>query len=191
MNGVNRDSTHDNHSIPQSAPMIRRARFVMAWSLCSLAATAQSPIEIGDHKQLFIDKRFIATSDRIELRMNPVQKLGLILDESGRPSSESGHTSRVIEDSGSIRLYIGAGDLFILESEDGLRFKRVDVRIGRGELPTIFLDKHDPDPARRYKLFWLQTQNPFNSETDGIFCRLFRRWISLYKRGSSPSVLDR
>ncbi|MEO8352541.1 MAG: hypothetical protein ABI680_12465 [Chthoniobacteraceae bacterium] len=101
--------------------------------------------------------------------MNSAQKLGLILDETGNPSAETGHTSRVIEDQGMIRLYIGAGDLFVLESDDGVRFKRTGISIGRGELPTIFLDSHDPDPARRYKLFWLQTQSPFNPVTDGIF----------------------
>ncbi|HEX2748789.1 MAG TPA: hypothetical protein VHM91_12365, partial [Verrucomicrobiales bacterium] len=60
-------------------------------------------------------------------------------------------------------------DLFVLESDDGVRFKRTGISIGRGDLPTIFLDKHDPDPARRYKLFWLQSREPFNPETDGIF----------------------
>ncbi len=149
--------------------MIYRLLLVLAWSLCVLDAAAQAPLEIGSRKQLFIDQRFIAASKGVERHMNPAQKLGLILDEKGQPSSESGHTSRVIEDKGRIRLYVGAGDLFILESEDGIKFKRVDVRIGRGELPTIFLDPHDPDPARRYKLFWLQTQNPFNPKTDGIF----------------------
>jgi hypothetical protein len=143
--------------------------FVLGCVLCGFDAWAQAPIEIGSRKQLFIDKRFIAAGEGVELRMNPAQKLGLILDEKGQPSSETGHTSRVIEDNGKIRLYVGAGDLFILESEDGIRFKRVDVRIGRGELPTIFLDKHDPDPARRYKLFWLQMHNPFNPEKDGIY----------------------
>jgi hypothetical protein len=149
--------------------MISRILLLLACSLCPLDAKAQSPLEIGSRKQLFIDKRFIAAAERVELHMNPAQKLGLILDEKGQPSTESGHTSRVIEDQGKIRLYVGAGDLFALESEDGLKFKRVGIPIGRGDLPTIFLDQHDPDPARRYKLFWLQAQNPFNRETDGIF----------------------
>ncbi|MBP9902584.1 MAG: hypothetical protein IT579_06040 [Verrucomicrobia subdivision 3 bacterium] len=138
-------------------------------SLCVCGAGAQSPLEVGSRKQVFMDQRFIAASKGVELHMNSAQKLGLILDEKGQPSSESGHTSRVIEDQGRIHLYVGAGDLFVLESEDGLHFKRVGIPIGRGELPTIFLDLHDPDPARRYKLFWLQANNPFNSKTDGIF----------------------
>lgn len=146
-----------------------RLLLLFGGSLCVCGAGAQSPLEVGSRKQLFMDQRFIAASKGVELHMNSAQKLGLILDEKGQPSSESGHTSRVIEDQGRIHLYVGAGDLFVLESEDGLHFKRVGIPIGRGELPTIFLDLHDPDPARRYKLFWLQANNPFNSKTDGIF----------------------
>jgi hypothetical protein len=149
--------------------MIYRILLLIACSLDAIEVRAQAPLEIGSHKQLLIDRRFIAASHGIELHMNPAQKLGLILDEAGQPSSESGHTSRVIMDQGKIRLFVGAGDLFVLESEDGLRFKRTGIQIGRGELPTIFLDQHDPDPSRRYKLFWLQTKSPFDPRTDGIF----------------------
>lgn len=138
-------------------------------ALFAASIFAEAPREIGSRKQLFIDKRFIASSENVELRMNPAQKLGLILDDNGQPSPESGHTSRVMEDQGKIRLYVGAGDLTVLESDDGLRFRRTGITIGRGELPTIFLDPHDPDPARRYKLFWLRSGSPFNRETDGIF----------------------
>lgn len=144
------------------------------WPLLSLAlsvsgAAAEAPVAVGSRKQLFIDQRFIATQRNVELRQNGAQKLGLILDEHGKPSLETGHTSRVIEDQGRVRLYVGAGDLYVLESDDGLRFKRVGRSLGRGELPTIFLDRHDPNPARRYKLFWLQTKIPFDPKTDGIF----------------------
>lgn len=152
---------------------VRRSRFLSLSSFVSLLAVgilkAEEPLQVGCRKQLFIDQRFIAASDQVELRMNPAQKLGLILDENGQPSSISGHTSRVIEDQGKIHLYIGAGDLFVLESDDGLRFKRVGNSIGRGDLPTIFLDPHERDAARRYKLFWLRAGEPFNRETDGIF----------------------
>ncbi|RYD35603.1 MAG: hypothetical protein EOP86_08045, partial [Verrucomicrobiaceae bacterium] len=88
---------------------------------------AQAATDIGNRKQLFIDKRFIASSEGVELRLNQAQKLGLIQDENGNPSSESGHTSRVIEDQGKIRLYIGAGDLTALESDDGIRFRRTGI----------------------------------------------------------------
>ena len=149
--------------------VLRCAICVLGWSAGAFTTFAQTPLEVGNQKQLFIDRRFIAASEGIELHMNPAQKLGLILDEKGEASKESGHTSRVIEDQGKIRLYVGAGDLFVLESDDGIRFKRTGISIGRGDLPTIFLDKHDPDPARRYKLFWLQAKAAFDPETDGIF----------------------
>src|SRR5690606_28747518 len=155
------------------APLgIYRMLLLCGWALSACLLEAEEPagaLDVGDRKQLFIDKRFIVTSEGVTLRMNPAQKLGLILDESGQPSPENGHISRVIDDNGRVRLYVGAGDVFILESEDGMRFKRIDTKIGRGELPTIFLDKHDPDPARRYKLFWLRTHMPFDPKTDGIF----------------------
>ena len=130
---------------------------------------AQEPLQAGSAKQLFMDRRFIGAADGIELTMNPAQKLGLILDEKGNPFDAQGHTSRVIEDQGKIRLYVGAGDLVVLESDDGIRFKKTGISIGRGDLPTIFRDPHDPDPARRYKLFWLQSRIPFDPQTDGIF----------------------
>src|SRR6185312_15654265 len=109
--------------------MICRILLLLGWWLCALEVRAQAPLEVGNRKQLFIDKRFIAAGQGVELHMNPAQKLGLILDEKGQPSSESGHTSRVIEDQGKIHLYVGAGDLFVLESEDGLKFKRVGISI--------------------------------------------------------------
>lgn len=149
--------------------MFCRLLLVMLWSHGLVDLKAQAPLEIGSRKQLFIDKRFIAHNQGVELHMNPAQKLGLILDETGQPSSESGHTSRVIVDRGKIHLYVGAGDLYILESDDGLRFKRIGTQLGRGELPTILLDQHESDSARRYKLFWLQAKNPFDFKTDGIF----------------------
>jgi hypothetical protein len=162
---VFRPLTYSRDDIEKSATFLHSS----ADSPHAFKAVAQAPLEVGSQKQLFIDRRFIAAAEAVELRMNPAQKLGLILDEAGHPSKETGHTSRVVEDQGKIRLYVGAGDLFVLESEDGMRFKRAGISIGRGELPTIFLDAHDPDPARRYKLFWLQSQTPFNPETDGIF----------------------
>ncbi len=65
----------------------------MLW-LCALALAA-SPLDVADQKQLFIDRRFIAESSRIELRTNPAQKLGRILDEQGKPLQ--GHVSQVID----------------------------------------------------------------------------------------------
>lgn len=127
---------------------------------------ADEPVDVGGRKQLFIDGRFISDSDNVELHTNQAQKLGLISDEQGRPIFQ--HVSRVFEVDGKTRLYVGADGLNVLESEDGLRFKNAGSIPG-GVLPTIFLDPHDPDPARRYKLFRMELKDPFDPATDGVF----------------------
>lgn len=125
------------------------------------------PVTIAGHKQLFIDKRFMAAYDNVGLRMNPGQKLGPLVDEQGQRLM--GHVSGVWEEHGRVRLYLGADDLAVYESDDGLRFKRLDVTIPHGFFPTVFIDPHESDPRRRYKLFYLQWKDPFDPQTDGVF----------------------
>jgi len=80
-----------------------------------------------------------------------------------------GHVSRVIEDQGKIRLYIGHDGVEIFESDDCLHFKTTGRSIGGGSFSTIFLDPHDSNPARRYKLFLLKSQPTFDRATDGVY----------------------
>lgn len=126
-----------------------------------------APLEISGRKQLFIDQRFIERSDNVVLRMNQGQKLGPICDEQGRRIQ--GHVSGVWEDGGKIRLYIGADDLAVYESDDGQRFARTDINISNGIFPTIFVDTRESNPALKYKLFWLQLSAPFDREKDGVY----------------------
>lgn len=130
------------------------------------ASALASPLDVGKHAQLFIDNRFIEASENITLEMQPAQKLGRIVGEDGKPISE--HVSRVIADEQTIRLYVGAESLTLLESTDGFQFRRT-ASIPCGALPTIFLDEHDPDPNRRYKLFYLRLSQPHNPDTDGVY----------------------
>src|SRR5579871_2499274 len=145
--------------------MLRVLLFVIGALLSATTLAADAPLDVSGKKQLFIDMRFIARSDRVEFRMNPAQKLGPLQDEQGRPLQ--GHVSRVIEDGGKIRLYIGAEGLTVLESDDALHFRRIG-EIPGGILPTIFLDPHEADPARRYKLFRLESKQTFDPATDGV-----------------------
>lgn len=46
---------------------------------------AEAPLNVGVAKQLFIDSRFVARSDNVELHMNPAQKMGRIVGEAGKP----------------------------------------------------------------------------------------------------------
>lgn len=132
-----------------------------------LFAAPPDPIDVADRKQLFIDDRFIADRDRIELRANPAQKLGLVHDEKGEPLQ--GHVSRVIEEGGKIRLYLGAEDVAVLESDDGLRFRRRGATLNGGVFPTIFLDPHEPDPSKKYKLFRVVFGQPFDPSKHGVY----------------------
>jgi hypothetical protein len=125
------------------------------------------PLNIGRQKQLFIDKRFVAAGDNVELHMNPGQKLGPLVDDKGQRIQ--GHVSGVLEDGGKIRLYVGADDLAAYESDDGQHFTRANINIHKGRFPTVFIDTHESDPARKYKLFWLELSPTFNPETDGMF----------------------
>ncbi len=130
-------------------------------------AAADTPIDVGDRKQLFIDNRFIAASENVVLRMNPAQKLGKIQMDTGENVYE--HTSRVFEDQGKIRLYVGAQGVTLLESDDCIHFTRTGTVIAKGHFTTLFLDEHDPDPARRYKAFWMQFDLPFDPEVHGVY----------------------
>jgi hypothetical protein len=135
-------------------------------------APAGPPRDVGDRKQLFIDRRFIAASDDVELVMNPAQKLGIVLDPS-EVSWELGQGGyfRVIEDGGKFKMYYGTflptgKGLSYAESDDGLRWTRPSLGVvsinGRKDNnvlyaddaidATIMVDPRD-EPARRYKLF--------------------------------------
>ncbi len=138
---------------------------LIAWS--SLTLRSQEPIDIGDRKQLFFDQRFISSSEGIVLRANSAQKLGALVGPDGNPLI--GFVSRVIEDNGKIRLYLGHDGVEIFESDDGIRFKSTGKSIGGGSFSTIFLDLHDSNPDQRYKLFLLRTKEKFDSATDGVF----------------------
>lgn len=131
------------------------------------AAIAATPVDVSDQKQLFIDRKFIAESNRVELNTNPAQKVGMVLGGDGLPVQ--GHVSRVIDDNGTIKLYLGADSVGILESTDAIHFRHTGKSIGGGGFSTIFLDQHDPDPAKRYKLFHLEFAPPFDPEKHGVY----------------------
>lgn len=152
------------------------------FSLVQLATLASPPpIDVADRKQLFIDDRFIADRDRIELRMNPAQKLGLLRDEKGEPLQ--GHINRVIEDSGKVRLYLGAEGAEVFESDDGQRFRRTGVKVASGQFPTILLDTHERDPAKKYKLFYLEFGEPFDPARHGVYASYSADGVHFHKVG--------
>jgi hypothetical protein len=150
-------------------------------ALLLIAAPPLSPIDVADRKQLFIDRRFIAESENVRLQVNPAQKLGLLLDEQERPLH--GHISRVIDDDGRVKLYLGADSVEVLESDDGLKFRRTGVSLSGGGFTTIFLDPHDHDRSRKYKLFYLQFSPPFDPEKHGVYASYSADGVNFTKVG--------
>lgn len=140
-----------------------------------------SPIDVGDQKQIFIDRQFLAESDCIELRTNPAQKIGMILDREGKPVY--GHISRVIDDQGTVRLYLGADSVEVWESSDAIRFHQTGTRIGGGGFTTLFLDPYDPDKERRYKRFHLEFSPPFDPQKHGVFASYSADGVNFTKVG--------
>ncbi|WP_373651076.1 hypothetical protein [Schlesneria sp. DSM 10557] len=148
--------------------------------LCALLL-ASSPIDVAGAKQLFLDRRFIAESERVTLQTNPAQKVGMILDGEGKPIQ--GHISRVIDDQGTVKLYLGADSVDIYESADGLHFKAAGSRLSGGHFTTIFLDEHTPDATQRYKLFHLEFSPPFDPQKHGVFASYSDDGIHFTKAG--------
>ena len=142
---------------------------------------APAPIDVGDRKQLFIDERFIAARERIELHTNPPQKVGLLRDETDKPFQ--GHIARVIDDGGKVHLHLGHEDVQVLESDDGLKFRSTGVKLPGGQFPTIFLDPHEADPAKKYKLFHLEFGTPFDPAKHGVFASYSADGVKFTKVG--------
>lgn len=146
-----------------------------------LARGEAEPLQVGSRKQVFLDQRFIGASERIHLQTNPAAKLGLLLDEAGE--RVQGHVSRVIDYEGVARLYVGADSVESLESGDGLHFRRTGQRIGGGIFTTPFLDLHDPDPARRWKAFWIEYAAPFDPAVHGVYAGYSADGVNFTKAG--------
>lgn len=140
---------------------------LLSMNIAGSAMHAQEPWVVGNRKQLFIDQRFIEASEGVALHVNPGQKLGPLANVDGKPLK--GFVSRVIEDQGKIRLYVGHDGVEIFESDDAIHFKPIGKSIGGGSFSTIFLDLHDADPSQRYKLFLLKSQAKFDPKVDGVY----------------------
>jgi hypothetical protein len=140
---------------------------ILACLIATLSPKAfPEPLPVGNQKQLFFDDRFIEASENTYRRLNQGQKFGPLLDQNG--NRINGHVNQVIEDGGKIRLYIGADSLTIYESDDGLHFTHTGKTIGRGVFPTLLLDTHETDPAKRYKMFYLTLDTPFDTAVHGV-----------------------
>lgn len=149
-----------------------RRQFAQTAVLASAAplAAAGQPFDVGNRKQLFIDRRFIRSSRGITLAMNPPRKQGVVLGpDAPWEKDHIGSYVSVIEDGGVYKMWYmsfagkGGGRLCYATSNDGIRWERpklglVDfngsrdnnIVIGSYREGAVILDPVAP-PAERFK----------------------------------------
>ena len=100
------------------------------------------PIDVGSAKQLFIDRRFIESSEGVELVMNPPRRDGVVLIKPDQPWEQGARISvysSVLRENGKTRIWYDlvkpTGDgpydherrVCYAESEDGLHFTKPEL----------------------------------------------------------------
>jgi hypothetical protein len=93
-------------------------------------------IDVGSHRQLFLDNRFIAASENVTLRMNSPHRLGpVLLPEKPWESHEIGFCTSVMEHEGEYWMFYratstdaGAGVCLAI-SRDGLHWERPSLGV--------------------------------------------------------------
>ena len=153
---------------------------VAAAALYSIGAEADDAvIDVGNRKQLFIDDKFIASSENVTLTMNPPHQTGEILLTPDAPHEEDGHVglySSVLKEDGVVRLWYDLitpfgpdphdhhRDIRYAESGDGLHFDKPIIGLhevdgskennivvpGRIGGGAVWVDPQAP-PEHRYK----------------------------------------
>jgi hypothetical protein len=100
------------------------------------AKAADSAIDVGARKQLFIDRRFIHSSRGITVAVNPPRKEGVALEGTAPWEKERiGAYLSVIEDGGVLKMWYmsfagkGGGRLCYAISSDGVRWERPKLGI--------------------------------------------------------------
>lgn len=130
--------------------------------LCGAAQQGSRVIDVGSRKQLFIDDRFIASSEGVRLTMNPPVKmndpvLANYIPWEGEQGASAGTYSSVVKDGGKVRIW-GAGkallpvslksggpviDLYAYaESDDGVRFTKPEPDRYRFDEKLAEVGKH-------------------------------------------------
>lgn len=143
--------------------------------------------DVSNRRQLFIDNRFIAGGKNYELRMNPAQKMGPVIER--KEGMRTGHVLSVFTDDGRYKMYYGVyaqqRSIAYAESTDGLHWTRPNLglvdeggnkqnnliyreRENKPEIANVFLDPWDIS-SRRYKMFICTWHHPEDMSVDGMY----------------------
>jgi hypothetical protein len=182
--------------------------------LVAAASFAQSAIDIGDRRQLLINRRFVQQAAGIEFRMHPPRKTGEITipDEEGWPLSAY---SSVLKDGGTYHMwYTARNAICYARSNDGIHWERPPLNLataagqpsrnivigyGAGEVKEgthgvmVFLDPKAP-ASERFRL----VANPHEfgrmlqlfSSPDGIHWKHTYTDILTFDENKRPHHLD-
>jgi len=149
-----------------------------------MASTPVDPINVGGKKQLFIDNRFIETSENIQLTMNPPRKYGPVIrpDRPWERISASGYVT-VLDDNGTFMMYYrGWASLkkfytCLAISRDGIHWEKPNLGLieyngskDNNILPacgTPFIDPKAPPEERFRSLRLVYKNKPLNES--GVF----------------------
>lgn len=169
-------------------------RFLLSLSATLVAAelAAQSALDVGSQKQVFIDKKFILSDSGIELKMNPPIKQGpAIIGEKPWELGWIAGTSSVVEVDGIYKFWYVAtapytkmvannqGFLCYAESKDGIHWQKPNLGVyewhgstannivlqSNFETGSVFIDPKAA-LAERYKLVarLMEKHGPPNGE---------------------------
>jgi hypothetical protein len=145
----------------------------------STAEAMKTPLAVGTQKQLFIDRRFIESSQGISLTMNPAQKTGERILEADKPWEVGGldFAFTVMQEGDTFRMWYCASTelsqewrckIFYAQSRDGVHWEKPELGLiavggstanncvfegphGSASGQTVFLDPVAA-PAERYKM---------------------------------------
>lgn len=112
--------------------------------------TADSAIEVGNRKQLFVDDYVISAMTGLSRDLGKPVKLN-----GGKPVFDGWFYGTVLHDEGKFKLWYRGNPYGYAESKDGIHFRRIAKLVGldtaRGDSATFYIDPHEKNPAHRYK----------------------------------------
>ncbi len=166
--------------------------FMLFIQITSPGASAADPIDVGGSKQLFIDSRFIESSQNVTLTANRADKLGVVFMSETAPFEQHPlFLGNVFEDGDKFKMYYSAitpagHSLAYAESTDAITWTRPPLGLASINGDTnnniimgdqnnvspdhamVFRDERD-QTGRPYRLFMSILHNPFDTSTDGVY----------------------
>ena len=150
--------------------------------LATRLSAAESPVDVGNRKQLMIDKRFMADSKDITLRMNPPTQRRLVLRQDKPWETYIGFAVSVIEHEGQYKMWYWAEGkppiLCYAYSKDGIAWEKPNLGLVKykgsaknnivmaTQEATVFLDPIAPPPARFKAISMMHWPDP---KTAGLY----------------------